>query len=392
MRAALRIAAKDLRQRLRDRSALMIAVVLPLALAFIFDLVFGSASTPRPFDYAVVNLDRGHIATGFVDEVLPQIEREGFVKLRRVATPAEARALAEDGTVDAAFIVPAGFSEAVQRQASTRIDVIGDADSPTGAQVARSIASSYVAELNNIAIAVAAAVPDPGAVPPEELAGVVQRAVAATRPVELVDVSAAEKILDAKTYFAAAMAVFFLFFTVQFGVASLLDERDAGTLRRLLAAPIPRAAILGGKLLTSLVLGLVSMAVLVVATSVLMGASWGDPLGVALLVVTGVLAATGVTAVVASLAKTVEQAGSWQAVIAVTLGLLGGAFFPISQVGGVAAALSRLTPHAWFLRGLADLAGGGGVSAALPSAAALLVFAVVAGTVAALRVGKAVQP
>jgi len=134
------------------------------------------------------------------------------------------------------------------------------------------------------------------------------------------------------------------------------------------------------------------MAVLVVATSVLMGASWGDPLGVALLVVTGVLAATGVTAVVASLAKTVEQAGSWQAVIAVTLGLLGGAFFPISQVGGVATLLSRLTPHAWFLRGLADMAGGGGVSAALPSAAALLVFAVVAGAVAALRVGRAVQP
>ncbi len=388
MRAALRIAAKDLRQRLRDRSALMIAVVLPLALAFIFNLVFGSASTPRPFEYAVVNLDRGPVAAGFVDELLPQIERDGFVKLRRVATAAEARSLASDGTVDAALVVPAGFSDAVQRQASTRIEVIGNADSPTGTQVARSIAGSYVTELNSIAIAVAAV----GPVPPDELAGVVQRAVAATRPLELVDVSAMEKILDAKTYFAASMAVFFLFFTVQFGVASLLDERDAGTLRRLLAAPIPRAAILGGKLLTSLVLGLVSMAVLVVATSVLMGAAWGDPLGVALLVVTGVLAATGVTAVVASLAKTVEQAGSWQAVIAVTLGLLGGAFFPISQVGGVAATLSLLTPHAWFLRGLADLAGGGGVPSALPAAAALLAFAIVAGTVAALRVGKAVRP
>ena len=37
------------------------------------------------------------------------------------------------------------------------------------------------------------------------------------------------------------MAVFFLFFTVQFGVTSLLEERNDGTLARLLAAPISRA-------------------------------------------------------------------------------------------------------------------------------------------------------
>ena len=53
------------------------------------------------------------------------------------------------------------------------------------------------------------------------------------------------------------MAVFFLFFTVQFGVASILDERRDGTLARMLAAPIRRSSVLGGKLLTSLVLGIV---------------------------------------------------------------------------------------------------------------------------------------
>jgi ABC-2 type transport system permease protein len=377
---------------MRDRSALMIAVVLPLVLAFIFDLVFGSAATPRPFEYAVVDLDRGRIAQAFVTGLLPEIERDGFVTLRRVASAAEARALAADGRIDAAFVIPAGFSTAIESQTATRIDVIGGADSPTGTEVARSIAGSYVAELNATAIAVAAAVPDPARTSPERLAGVVARAVATARPVLVEDASAAEKILDVKTYFAAGMAVFFLFFTVQFGVASLLDERNGGTLRRLLAAPIPRAAILGGKLLTSFVLGVASMAVLVVATTVLIGARWGDPAGVALLVVAGVLAATGVTAVVASLARTVEQAGSWQAVIAVTLGLLGGAFFPIAQVGGVATALSLLTPHAWFLRGLGELAGGGGVGSVLPAVGALLTVALATGGLAAIRIGRAVRP
>ena len=63
------------------------------------------------------------------------------------------------------------------------------------------------------------------------------------------------------------MAVFFLFFTVQFGVTGLLEERNDGTLARLLAAPISRAAILFGKLLTSFALGVISMTVLVAATT-----------------------------------------------------------------------------------------------------------------------------
>jgi len=95
--------------------------------------------------------------------------------------------------------------------------------------------------------------------------------------------------------------------------------------------------------------------------------------------------------VVASLARTAEQAGSWQSVIAVLLGLLGGVFFPIAQVGGLAATASLTSPHAWFLRGLGELAGGGGVRAVLPSVPAMLVFATVAGGVATLRLKATVR-
>lgn len=381
MNAVLLIARKDLRQRLRDRSAIIMALVLPLALAIIYNLIFGSAATPRPFRFAVVDLDRGQVAQGFTSHMLPQIERDGLIEIRPVATRDEAFTLASDGTIDAAFIVPQGFPQ------SAGIEVIGGADSPTGTVVAAAIARSYAAEVDAIRLAVAAA--GPGESNPQELAA---RAAATVRPLVLQDVSAAEKILDLKAYFAAGMAVFFLFFTVQYGVSSILEERSLGTLRRLLAAPIAARSILAGKLVTSLVLGLVSTAVLFIATWLLMGVSWGDPIGVAVLVVAGVLAATGVTALVASLARTPESAGSWQAVIAVVLGLLGGAFFPISQVGGVVARLSLVTPHAWFLRGLAELAGGGSARAVLPAAAAMLSFAAVTVGIALLRLSKVVRP
>jgi len=130
------------------------------------------------------------------------------------------------------------------------------------------------------------------------------------------------------------MAVFFLFFTVQFGVTSLLEERNEGTLARLLAAPVSRASILGGKLLTSFLLGIISMTVLVVATTVLFGAAWGNPFGVAVLIVTAIMAATGIMALIATLARNAEQAANWQSVTAVILGLIGGTFFPYRRRRG----------------------------------------------------------
>jgi ABC-2 type transport system permease protein len=190
---------------------------------------------------------------------------------------------------------------------------------------------------------------------------------------------------------AAGMAMFFLFFTVQFGITGLLEERSLGTLPRLLAAPVPPLTVLAGKLLTSILVGLASMVTLVFATTLLLGARWGDPWGVALLVVAGVLAATGIMALAAAPARAPEQAQQWQTVIAITLGALGGAFFPTAQAGGLVAALGLISPHQWFLRGLAELSGGAGASAVLPFAGVLLLFAVVTGGPALVFLGRTLR-
>ncbi len=381
MNAIWLIAAKDLRQRLRDRSAYLLALVLPLALAFIYSLIFGSGASPRPFRYAVADLDHGQVAQSFAGQMLPHIAEEGIIEIRQVASRDLAVAAAQDGDVDAAFVIPSGFPQ------SGGIEVIGNPEAPTGTDVAVALARSFTAELESIRLSVAAASPSP--LSQEELA---TKAMQTARPLTVEDVSARERMLGPKSYFAAAMAVFFLFFTVQYGVTSILDERQLGTLSRLLAAPIPARHVLMGKLLSSFVLGVVSMTVLVLATSLLLGAAWGNPAGIMLLIVCGVTAATGITALVAAFAKTPELAGSMQSVIAVVLGLLGGAFFPIAQLGGFMRTLSLLTPHAWFLRGLGELSGGGSVTDILPAAGAILAFAAVTLAVALTRLGKLVRP
>lgn len=386
MRAALLIAAKDLRLRIRDRSAFIVGLIVPFGLAFIFSLILGDLEDgPIELRFAVVAEDESETTRRFVG-ALNQLAAEGILESTEVADPSEARALVDSGEVGAAFVVPSGFGSAVEAGEEATIAVLAHPDRQTSASIARSIAETFAANIEGVRLVAATA-----AVSGADVAQAVAAVQTDPPPLTMSDVDAANRQLDMTTFFVAGMAVFFLFFTVQFGVTSLLEERREGTMARLLAAPIGRWSVVVAKGLVSFVLGVVSMLVLIVASTVLLGADWGDPLGVALLVVAGVVSAVGIMAVVAAFARTPEGAGNLQSVIAVAFGMLGGIFFPTPLGDGILAQLALVTPHRWFMTGLGDLAGGGGLSVVMPSVFALLAFGLVTGALAAVRLGKAVQ-
>ena len=382
MGAATRIAVKDLKLRVRDRSAIILGIIAPLVLAFVFDLVFGGAFTQElNLQYGLVDLDGSEISRG-LGEVLGQIEDEGILTVDTFDSAESAELAVDEGEIDAFILIESGFGQSVTTNADTSISVIGSVDAPTSTQIAQSISQQYATgiEATQLAIATTAAASN-ATVTPEFFASLAADPTTAAFSYTLVDVTAATRQLDGTTYFAAGMAVFFLFFTVQFGVLGLLEEEREGTLQRLQAAPIGRASIVLGKALLAIVLGLISMTVLVVATQLLIGATWGAPLGVALLVVAGVLAAVGIMGLVAAIARTPEGAGNLGAIIAVVLGMLGGVFFQLGSGDDFLSRLTLITPHAWFMNGLANLADGAPWTAALPAVGAIMVFAVVTGVI-----------
>jgi ABC-2 type transport system permease protein len=389
VRAAWLIAEKDLRARIRDRSALIFGILVPLGLAFIFNAIFGGISgNSLAISLGVVAADQGPVGQAFVEQVLDPLQHGGLIALHMEPSTAAARSATAHGAVKAAIVIPSGFSGAVQAGRPASLTVLENANAPVTAQIVRAIAERYTADLNRTRLSVATVASNsPGGLSQASLGRLASRAAAADVPVTVSDISASTKELDNKSFYAAGMAVFFLFFTVQFGVTGLLEERNNGTLARLVAAPIPRASILAAKLITSFVLGAVSMTVLVVATSLLFHASWGNPVGVALLIAAATLAAIGIMALIATFAKNAEQASNWQSIVAVILGLLGGTFFPVSLAPGILARLTFIAPQAWFLRGLGDLRAGS-LSVIWTPILALLVFAAVTGAVALMRLRR----
>jgi ABC-2 type transport system permease protein len=387
MRAALQIALKDLLLGVRDRSALAIAIAAPLGLAFILsNLLGGAGDSSLDVRLAVVDRDAGPVAQAYLDDVLGALDRAGVATIRRADDPSAARALAREGEVAAAILLPPGLSEAVATGRPAEISLVTDPGSRVGAQIAASATRRFASEVNAIRLSVATAL-DPTGVPPDRrtLEELTQGARAIAPPAVLTTDRAADRQFDTKTFFAAGMAVFFLFFTASLAASSLLRERRQGTLARLVAAPLSGASIVLGKALYTFLLGLGSMAVLVLASRLLMGARWGQPLAVAVVVIAGVFAATGIQSLVTTLAQTDEQANGYGSIVAVTLGLLGGTFFPLSQAPDFLSRLSFITPHAWLMRGLGDLSGGGALADVVPAVLALVAFGAVTGSVGLVR-------
>ena len=384
-RAAIAIAAKDIRQRSRDRSAYIMGIVGPLVLVFILDATLGAAGDSTVFDLGFADEDRSELSTGLA-AVLDQIEADGVITLQHSDDRVALDQSVADGDVSAGLAVAPGFGATVEALQPAEITIVGDPGSNLTVDVAEAIATGFAREIEYRTLALTAANAEGASGP--ELGAVAAAADETAVPITLMPVEAEGRGFDAASYYAGSLSVFFLFFTVQFGVLSLIEERETGTLDRLIAAPVRPAAVLAGKLASSLIIGLVTMAVLIVSTGFLVGAVWGEPVAVIALTLAGVAVAIGVAMVVGAVARTAEQAGGFASIAALVLGLMGGAFFPINQAPGVLQTISLLSPHRHLLDGFRAVSHGDGLADLGPTFTALAAFLVVTvtiGTVGARR-------
>jgi ABC-2 type transport system permease protein len=390
MRTALLITAKDLRQRVRDRSVILFAIAAPLGLATIFSQLLAGATEFRA-TYVVADADRGQLSRVFQEDVLGPMVEAGVVTIEMAGSGEAAQALVDGGGADAAFLVPAGFTDAIRSGQPTRLEVVGASNAGLATEIARSLAQRFSDAVATVELSIATSA-EVAARPltSEEVQAIAQSAASAPSIV-LEDVQASLRQLDPPTFFSAAMAVLFVFFAAQAGLLSLFEERRQATLARMLAGPISPRSILLGKAIGSLITGLVAMLVLIAATTLLLGADWGPPLGVALLVIGAVVAAVGITSLVTSFMRTLDGASGANSAVAITLGILGGTFSPTAQAPEAMQSASLVTPHAWFLRGLGDLHGTGAVvTDALPAVAVLLAIGLVTGALGFARVRRLV--
>jgi ABC-2 type transport system permease protein len=387
VRAAFVIAGKDLRQRFRDRSAFVIAVVAPVVIAALMSLAFRGVETFH-FTLGVVNLDRGPIAAG----IIKSLDDPG---LRAVVTPmqipsqAVARADIRANKIGAALVIPAGFSANVVADKAASLTTMNSGNDAIAGDVTSSIASSFVAQVNADRLALTTALA--AGAPPGDFNRLAQTVAQLKIPVHAVQAPIGARELKVISYYSPGMALFFLFFTITYVARSFFVDRSQGMVERMRAAPVRPVEILAGKALSVLVYGGLSLLIVGVVTSAAFGASWGPVFPALVLGAAVVVAVVCLTAFVIGVSKTQRQAEGISSIVVFGLSILGGNFFFISQAPSAMKRLALLTPNGWALRGFTDLATmGGGFGAIAEPVLAILAFSAIVAAVAVILAPRAV--
>ena len=412
VRNSLRMAGKDLRILFKERGQLAVIFLLPLLLSLGYcwmnSSVVGSAKPGGESRLAikayVANEDQGPYGAQVV-QVLESIQ---VLRLTRSQTADAADKMVADGEAAAAIIIPADFSAKVDANQPVNVHLIKDPTQQVDAETVLRILTDALGELSaraEIEYGIRAVFARTGALEgaePEEAratqaqilgaiwAGVQelrQRPAIAVEREDLAGERVAVPIMgQISAFYMSGFATMFAFFLVGFMAESILGEKEAGSFRRLLAAPIHRGTVIAGKMLAFLGVVFLQMLLLLGVGSALFDLTLGDaPLALVLLTLALALAATGMGMAVGSLAQTKKQAGNIGMVLGFVLFLgsgitAAGGYLsnPDFQAGGITYYLALLTPNAHAFDGYVKLMlQGGDLGSVVPNMLALVGFGVV---------------
>lgn len=173
------------------------------------------------------------------------------------------------------------------------------------------------------------------------------------------------------------LVMFSLFFLTSGGAVVFIEERNTGTLRRLLVTPTSKSSILLGKFLGIYITGLLQIVALILSGIFLFNVNWGQsPAALSLVVFTFALAATSLGILMASFVNTQSQANRLLSLVIMAISALGGAWWPLEIVPNWMQTVGNAFPTAWAMNGFHDIISRGlGIEAVLPEAGLLVAFA-----------------
>lgn len=391
MRNLLTIARKEATVISRDRVALLIMLAMPLALIFILGSALGSIGEgdSLSIDVAIVNEDAGETGKLFVDGLTSSKELAALFNIDVSNDAAAVRADVEKGNLTAALIIPSNLTEKITAGEPIGLEVIQDPGSKIAGGIWVSVVKAGTANASAQIIA--------GKVLTEELAAAAGAGAGGPRargpgasagpmltPPQLppmtfdaVAVREIEAKVDARismiSYYAAGMTGMFLLFGSMFGAFSFVQERREQTLARMLSTPASRLAIVGGKAIGVLMIGVGQFTVLFLGTRLLFGVDWGQSVAATLMIgFAEALAAAGLAMTLAALGKTERSIGGIAPAAIMLFAATGGSMVPTEQLPKFLLPVQVISPVYWTVNGFLDVMRGATVADVVPNIAAIL--------------------
>lgn len=377
---AFSIAFKDIQILLKDRGALFQLVLLPLIFILVITGAFSSIDTggsDTRIQLPVVNLDGGARAQTLIEG----INTAGGVEVILMDEGTASTQLGEGG-IQRLLTIPEDFTsdldenEPVTLRITTRSEA--DAEQTEAVRLVVEGAAQDIALENQILASLQQMADMQVNAPPAfQTAFSAERIQAQARdqfesskehPLVVVEQRVPRQGNEQEQEPAIAQtsvpgfSVLFVFLVAQTTARSIYDEKKGGSFRRLMAAPISKAALLLGKVIPNFLLAIIQFGIIFLFGSVVIGligftpiSLGSDYLALALATVVIALCSSAMGILIASLARTESQIGGLSSLLLWGLGIIGGSIIPTFIMDRILGPVPKIAPHYWANRALNDL-------------------------------------
>ncbi len=357
---------KDLKVVAKDKTRmiglflmpLVLIIVMSLALQSLFDDDLNSKSKELP----VVDLDPGF----YSDQIITALKEMKGIKVLTEAdgeplTLEKAKQLIKEQTFSAVLVFPEDFSSGItdpKKETKTEFTLLTDA----------AVSIQYIAPLEGMLSSVSREV--------------VYRMHSGEKNAPLIELNT-EEITGGDTYIEVdtyqqnvpGYAILGVFLIVGTMAASVMQEKQEGTFRRLQAAPVTRAVLLAGKILPFYIINLLQIILMFGAAHLVFGMALGNIKALIVLSLALSAASTGLGMMLSALAKADTQIGGIASLLTLTMSALGGCFMPVAIMPDFLKTISRFIPHSWAMQGFQNvLVRGYGIADIFPQIAVLCGF------------------
>ncbi len=368
----------------RDRGALILSFVVPIAFFSIFAIVFSGTSgggTPR-VNVLIVDEDHSPVSERFVrgleheGSLHTHLRPEGVEGAGSEYTPATAEIAVKAGDAPAALIIPKGFGAhpvafepGTERQA---VRILHDSSDPVAAQVVAGMVQKVAASALSDSIAgmgMKYFEQATGGLSEQQRKAIAanlgeyrryldrsdpanQKAAGGFVAVETRDVVGEKKQSPTIAFYAAGIGVMFLLFAASASGGTLLDEAESGALDRILSARVNMTTLLAGKMAYAMLLACAQLTLMFLWGAVAFHLDLFTHLpGFFVMTVSTAFAVSAFGMLLASLSRTRQQQSAIATLLILTMSAVGGSMFPRFLMPEGMKKVGLFTPNAWAIDG-----------------------------------------
>ena len=359
----LDLTLKDLSQIFRDKRSLLFLVVMPIVFTFFMGFAYRNAGDDAD----------SRVPLALVDpEPESRLNKMFFTRLHssdsiKVVSMNEDEAMdaLRKGDVAGVLKVPAGFSEQAQAGDEAQLTLIADSTSASG-QSLYQLLRVPISQLMS-AVEVAHISADVQSNPDEYVPSIelawgkwdevskvslvkIEQAVADSQ--ESSDWTGGNPYNQSSPGILVQFAVFGMVTSVQI----LIQEKKARTLQRLITTAMKPREIVAGHMLAMFAITFLQTALLVVFGQWVLKVDYmRESLGVLLVSVALGLWVASMGLLIGVVAREEQQVIMYSMIAMFLFSALGGTWFPLESSGSAFAAIGRLTPSAWAMKGYQNI-------------------------------------